>query len=258
MKGPRRCVLAIAIALMVVHVTGCSLLIATPKPNGGKCALEAGGTLVDGLMALGALNAAINEPVTLPYALLWSAAATYGVNAWHQCNKPIPSFKGAGRRGLKSRVQLESTPHHIPVSKRRAVPRVSLEEQCRNGDGTACGQLGMRYEEGDGVPRDPMTSHLLLSQACGMRDALSCQNLAVIYENGDGVAADSQRANLFYERACLLGGAEACSHLADNVTDGDGATRDPRRAAELYKKACQGGYSEACQWALDPGPAREQ
>ena len=53
----------------------------------------------------------------------------------------------------------------------------------------------------------------LYQKACDSGDALGCYNLGVSYEDGQGVNQDYQKAVQLYQKACDSGIAEGCSNL---------------------------------------------
>ncbi len=52
-----------------------------------------------------------------------------------------------------------------------------------------------------------------LAKGCDAGAVIACSNLGVAYERGIGVARDPDRAHALYEQACSGGWQGACAHL---------------------------------------------
>jgi len=73
-----------------------------------------------------------------------------------------------------------------------------------------------------------------------------CANLGVLYDNGQGVTQDKAKAAALYGQACDGGSRKAASTCRSPVTtQGCGGRQD--EAAELRKKSCDLGYQPACK-----------
>ena len=70
-------------------------------------------------------------------------------------------------------------------------------------------------------------------------------NLGVVYENGQGVPKDLGRAAELYQKAADQGYARAQYNLGTLYQDGDGVPKDLGKARELYQKAANQGYAPA-------------
>jgi TPR repeat protein len=114
-----------------------------------------------------------------------------------------------------------------------ASPHAGYEEQ-------ACAEQALRRSPHPAILDGAEESFTLW---CGLGDAASCSMLGVMYEAGAGVARDPRRALALYQRACSAGNARACTNLGAALTAacqrGDGAAcarldpwqRDPRPRA---------------------------
>lgn len=65
------------------------------------------------------------------------------------------------------------------------------------------------------------------------------KNLGICYENGAGVAKDPERAVEWYEKAAQLGHASAMCCLGFCYKDGVGVPKDEEKAAELFQQAAE-------------------
>ncbi|GAA8323806.1 hypothetical protein HpBT193_05340 [Helicobacter pylori] len=50
-------------------------------------------------------------------------------------------------------------------------------------------------------------------KACDLNDGGGCSNLGVLYQNGQGVEKNLTKAAQFYSKACKLGNQKACEML---------------------------------------------
>ncbi|MGL2768073.1 tetratricopeptide repeat protein [Helicobacter pylori] len=55
----------------------------------------------------------------------------------------------------------------------------------------------------------------LYAKACDLKDGLGCSNLGVLYQNGQGVEKDLIEAAYLYSKACKLGEQLACKSLKE-------------------------------------------
>jgi TPR repeat protein len=154
---------------------------------------------------------------------------------------------------------------------------------CSLGSAPACNVLARNYDEGDGTDiRDDLAVGLY-TQACDDGYATACVNLGIMYENAEGVAPDKLQAAKLYQRGCP-DKLSACRRLASLIADdnvpiaaptlpsvleracdghddeamrscnalarlydaGRGAPLDDRQAVRLYTRACDGHLGVAC------------
>src|ERR1051326_3765653 len=88
----------------------------------------------------------------------------------------------------------------------------------------------------------------LMFLACAACDRLTSQeafNTAVKYQNGDGVPKDSAKAAELYTKAAKRGYAPAEFNLAVMYQSGDGVPKDSAQAAYWYGQAAEHGDHEA-------------
>ena len=78
-------------------------------------------------------------------------------------------------------------------------------------------------------------------------NAKACYNLGVQYEDGEGVAADLGKAAALYQRACDANEGDACESLGDMYWYGIGFKEDQVKGKALLKKGCDLGSRWACQ-----------
>ena len=116
-----------------------------------------------------------------------------------------------------------------------------------HNQGTASEQynLGVRYQEGNGVTRDFGKAAELFQKAADQGYAPAQTNLGWLYKNGDGVTKDLDKAKELFRKAAAQGNALAQAYLAELYQNGQGVTQDFGQAAELYQKAADQGWAPA-------------
>jgi hypothetical protein len=87
----------------------------------------------------------------------------------------------------------------------------------------------------------------LISSPCNGGDMTACFNLGVQYDQGQGVATDAAHAMALYEKACDGRVGAACQKLGDDYWYGIGVAADKQKGATLMKEGCTLGYQWACQ-----------
>ncbi|EPZ67550.1 beta-lactamase [Helicobacter pylori UM038] len=90
-----------------------------------------------------------------------------------------------------------------------------FEKACDLNNGGGCSNLGVLYQNGQGVEKDLIKAAYLYSRACELKDGWGCSFLGVLYYNGDGVKQDSKKAVALFEKACKLGYKKACEMLKE-------------------------------------------
>ena len=84
-------------------------------------------------------------------------------------------------------------------------------------------------------------------KACDGGDMVGCFNLGLMYDNGDGIRQDKIKATELYGKACDGGDMKGCYNLGNMYYKGDGIRQDKRKAKELFGKACDGGDMGGCK-----------
>ncbi|GAA7539003.1 hypothetical protein JP0016_04610 [Helicobacter pylori] len=84
-------------------------------------------------------------------------------------------------------------------------------------------------------------------KACDLNNGGGCSNLGVLYQNGEGVEKNLIKAAYLYSRACELKGSDGCGALGVLYYNGDGVKQDSKKAVALFEKACKLGYKKACE-----------
>jgi len=120
-----------------------------------------------------------------------------------------------------------------------------FQKSADQGYGSAQNNLGVVYENGQGVSKDLGRAAELYQKAADQGNASAQKNLGVLYENGQGVPKDLGRAAELYQKAADQGYARAQYNLGTLYQDGGGVPKDLGKARELYRKAANQGYAPA-------------
>jgi len=125
------------------------------------------------------------------------------------------------------------------------------------GNAEAQNRLGMCYEEGEGVPKDLKKANYWYAKAAGQGYAIAQCNLGYNYDMGIGVPQDLVKANYWYAKAAEQGYAMAQCNLGYNYEMGIGVPRDFEKANYWYAKAAEQGYAMAqCNLGINYGRGR--
>lgn len=113
------------------------------------------------------------------------------------------------------------------------------------GLATAQCNLGVMYENGEGVSHDKGQAVLWYRKAANQGDATAQFNLALMYQKGDGVSQDKGQAVHWYRKAAEQGNATARNNLGYMYEKGEGVNQDKGQAVQWYRKAAEQGYADA-------------
>ncbi len=117
---------------------------------------------------------------------------------------------------------------------------------CDGDDSLGCTYLGFLYQGGRGVMKSPVKAFEMFQTGCEDAHAVACTHLGILHETGQGVAADPRRAGRFYSQGCAGHHAPGCRRLGLLYDRGLGVAADRMQAAELYRLACDGRDAPAC------------
>lgn len=116
----------------------------------------------------------------------------------------------------------------------------SLEEKCNSNDFSACAEMGRNYDNGwSGYHKNNHKTYKFYKKGRQGNDAWSCENLGVFYESGLGVRKNPQKADENYEKACIeLKRSRWCELLARAYAyDHNSVPKNHKKALILFKEA---------------------
>src|SRR5262245_39820250 len=128
---------------------------------------------------------------------------------------------------------------------RKVVDIANYQKAADQGNAAAQNNLGVQYENGQGVTKDLGKAAELYQKAADQGDATAQRHLGFLYENGQGVAKDLGKAAELYQKAADQGEAWAQNNLSGLYQHRQVVTKDSRKAAELYEKAADQGHAAA-------------
>lgn len=92
---------------------------------------------------------------------------------------------------------------------------IQMRSYAENGYAEAQYYLGMMYDDGKGIGRDPALAAEWYRKAAEQGIAAAQYNLGAMYETGDGVQTDHIQAEKWYKLAARQGNEEAGRRLAE-------------------------------------------
>jgi len=105
--------------------------------------------------------------------------------------------------------------------------------------------LGLMYDDGQGVPQDYTEAVKWYRKAAEQGSAKAQNNLGVMYDDGQGVPQDYTEAVKWYRKAAEQGYAKAQNNLARMYYEGKGVTQDYTKAVKWLRKAAEQGNANA-------------
>ncbi|MGB3472370.1 MAG: trypsin-like serine protease [Erythrobacter sp.] len=120
------------------------------------------------------------------------------------------------------------------------------EQACEGGDLSACNNLGLAFELGEGREQSRPVAAILFEQACEGGIGDGCSNLGRLASISTSqtirVTADSLQ-----DRACDMGSLAGCTELAISILNERDEDAGVDRAEALLRFSCDGGYDEGCR-----------
>lgn len=131
-----------------------------------------------------------------------------------------------------------------------------LRALAESGDPEAQYQLGLRYDTGQAVTRDPEEALRWYRSAGEQGHTLGALNSGLLYDSGEGVPREATAAAAWYRKAAEAGNGRAAYNLGQLYENGEGVPRDSAQAAAWYDKAQRAGIAAAGPKlaALSPRP----
>jgi uncharacterized protein len=125
-----------------------------------------------------------------------------------------------------------------------ALPLETLQEKALAGDADAQNELGIRYYQGDGVPKDIDEAERWYRLAVKQNNVAAINNLGLLTSKEKGVEEYPVAAAL-YHKAALLGSAVGQYNLGLMYRYGYGVKRVYETAARWIKISANAGYAPA-------------
>lgn len=110
---------------------------------------------------------------------------------------------------------------------------------CDRGHQAACSQLGLMYQDGLGVTKDPARALTLYKEACDAKVARACSRAGSLYSTGTGTARDMGPAFAYSKLGCDGNDGMGCVNLGVIHITADGVPRDMKLGVAALERACQ-------------------
>jgi len=120
-----------------------------------------------------------------------------------------------------------------------------LRPLAEQGDAAAQSELGVMYNNGQGVPRDDAKAFKWFSKAAEQGDDDGQYNLGVMYNNGQGVQQSYAEAIKWFRKAAEQGYVHGQYRLGVMYENGLGVTQDYVLAHMWHNLAAAKGYKDA-------------
>ncbi|MBQ4834966.1 tetratricopeptide repeat protein [Pseudoalteromonas luteoviolacea] len=125
-----------------------------------------------------------------------------------------------------------------------------FEQAVELGSRLSFGNLGSLYELGKGVEQDYDKAVYWYQKGVDRQDAQSMHNLGTLYSLGSGVEKNREKALSLFEQAADLGNRFSAFNLANAYYYADGKEQNDELALEYYLVSARAGYAPAfCQAA---------
>jgi len=123
-------------------------------------------------------------------------------------------------------------------------PCVSILPLAEQGDTFAQFNLGLMYDNGEGVPQDYAEALKWFRLAAERGNVTAQYNVGVMYDNGRGVPEDDAEAVKWYRLAAEQGYAKAQGRLGSMYKQGQGVPEDYVEAYAWYNLGAAQGKQE--------------
>ncbi len=158
-------------------------------------------------------------------------------------NTPSPEASGKSE-ALTAQRPKEAAPLDIAVPK--AIKPAALADAARDGNPDALYEIGMRYQEGLGLKRDPAEAAVWFDEAAERGSVPAAFQLGSLYEKGIGVDQDAATAIALYRSAARAGNISAMHNLAVMLANGAGGGKpDLAEAAKWFREAAEHGVADS-------------
>jgi TPR repeat protein len=122
-----------------------------------------------------------------------------------------------------------------------------VKESAEQGHPEAQYNLGVMYDNGDGVLKDPKQAVVWYRKAAEQGHPSAQHNLGVMYGNGEGVLKDPKQALAWWRKAAEQGNSTAQFNVGIYYAEGIGVLKDMKMAKKFIQKAHENGYERAAE-----------
>lgn len=162
-----------------------------------------------------------------------------GAPAAAKPNVGIVSTAGDDRPSSAARLSVDRR----PIAETNEIEGLRLAAD--GGVARAQFSLGLRYESGTGVAKDPAQALHWFQKAAAQDYDEAEYMLGCCYNGEDGFVRDPAEAAKWWEKAAAQGYADAQYCLAMSYSVGQGVAQNPAEAAKWWKKAAEQSHADA-------------
>jgi hypothetical protein len=119
-----------------------------------------------------------------------------------------------------------------------------FDRACHGRDGAACREVGLLYEAGKGLGKNPVLAQISFRRGCLMGDGDSCFESARLEAKKPSGGNQNELERLFGQ-GCAFRSALACSAAKLLYGDHRAVVPDPAKGA-VWRKACAQADNRAC------------
>ena len=156
-----------------------------------------------------------------------------------QESAPASAISANSQALVSETIPSRSTPTRAPYTLKE------IQDLAQSGDSDAQYDLGVRYNNGDGVPMSGAEAVKWFSAAAKQGDLYAADALGSIYEQGDGVPRDPVVAMVWYRKAAEQDYDSAEYSIGLMYRKGEGVEVDNVQAVVWFTKAALQGYVPA-------------
>ena len=121
----------------------------------------------------------------------------------------------------------------------------AVKKAAEQGHADAQNNLGVRYDNGEGVPEDDAEAENWYRKAAEQGHALAQNNLGFMYSRGEGVPEDDAEAVRWYRQAAEQGHVSAQYNLGAMYANGEGVPEEDIKAYAWISIAAAQGAENA-------------
>lgn len=125
------------------------------------------------------------------------------------------------------------------------VPIDELRTKANQGDTNAQFQLGVAYDQGQGIAKNQNEATAWYRKAAERGHAVAQNSLGSMYQFGEGVPQNNAEAVRWYQKAADQGYGEAYTNLGYMYDGGLGVEQDRQKAVKLYHIGAEKGSLNA-------------
>ena len=127
-------------------------------------------------------------------------------------------------------------------------PNEDVIESCQLGHQPSCLLLGWGFENGDGIPRDPLQALSVYFNACNEGMPIACFRLGVLSLQGSHELPSSSEVGIWnLWRGCRLGDTGACSNLTQVMEQSPNIPNKAQLVKHLHQRSCSLGSLISCE-----------